>query len=319
MNLHFIESKIAPLPSNHGRFDRMEHMRSKDGYELSQGKIRPRATEWATNRAVPTALDRHPAQKNHKQKSTGPDTKKGTPNSVTQYPALKRDEKPLSGNDSFQKHHTASSTTYSLPRLLASTSSKAIPIANHSMKRTASELQLLEDEAMADYRDYCMYTRIVNGINERRSWGDLPTHEDGSSKAVIRNIIRTRHCPVKDHELMGPSSYMREGMKRHSMTSPVETQKPFVFSKGYGCASEARGKGGTEGATRVPALVIREPEEHDAFFRFHQTSETNRGVGGLLASDLQPHQHLQAPTFFDLPVSADGHEGDEGVFMMDDF
>jgi hypothetical protein len=64
--------------------------------------------------------------------------------------------------------------------------SKSIPIAK-SLKRTASELQLTEDEAMADFRDYCMYTRIVNGISYR----------DDSTEA-LNSIVRTRHLPIRE-------------------------------------------------------------------------------------------------------------------------
>lgn len=70
--------------------------------------------------------------------------------------------------------------------------SKAIPISK-SMKRTPSEIQLLEDEALADYRDYCMYTRIVNGMSEKKGHPFRIKVDESLS-----NIIRTRHLPVRD-------------------------------------------------------------------------------------------------------------------------
>ena len=73
-------------------------------------------------------------------------------------------------------------------------STKSIPISK-SMKRTPSELQLMEDEALADYRDYCMYVRIVNGMRggHNHHGGRLGTTEES-----VANIMRTRQMPVAD-------------------------------------------------------------------------------------------------------------------------
>jgi hypothetical protein len=45
------------------------------------------------------------------------------------------------------------------------TRSKSIPITRR-LKRTVSEIQLDEEEALADFRDYAMFTRIVEGISK---------------------------------------------------------------------------------------------------------------------------------------------------------
>jgi len=74
--------------------------------------------------------------------------------------------------------------------------SESIPITNH-IHRTESEQNLCEDEAFAEYRDHCMYNRIVKGLSRRqehamnrqvRSLDFL--YENGQ---CITNIIRTRH------------------------------------------------------------------------------------------------------------------------------
>lgn len=85
------------------------------------------------------------------------------------------------------------------------------------MRRTDSELQLLEDEAVAEYRDYCMYTRIVNGISgqqqqqQNHSW-------KGDTLETLRHIVKTRHQPVVDDLASRPSSYVQESRLRHSIT-----------------------------------------------------------------------------------------------------
>mmetsp|Transcript_16904 Transcript_16904/g.25574 ORF Transcript_16904/g.25574 Transcript_16904/m.25574 type:complete len:173 (+) Transcript_16904:157-675(+) len=52
--------------------------------------------------------------------------------------------------------------------------------------RTNSELQLYEDEQAAEYRDYCMYVRIVNGMTSR-------TEDIHSFNSSLKNVIKTRH------------------------------------------------------------------------------------------------------------------------------
>ncbi|GKY99795.1 hypothetical protein MPSEU_000933300 [Mayamaea pseudoterrestris] len=47
--------------------------------------------------------------------------------------------------------------------------SESIPIASNKLKRSPSEVQLYEEEAMADYRDYAMFQRIVDGIQKTQS------------------------------------------------------------------------------------------------------------------------------------------------------
>jgi hypothetical protein len=46
--------------------------------------------------------------------------------------------------------------------------SRSIPITN-GMKRTPSELQLREDEELADFRDYVMFSRIVERISQQQT------------------------------------------------------------------------------------------------------------------------------------------------------
>lgn len=77
------------------------------------------------------------------------------------------------------------------------TKSHSIPILNR-IQRTESETNLCHDEAIAEYRDYCMYNRLVNGMIRQqehalhkqcsRSLDSL--YENG---ACIANIQRTRY------------------------------------------------------------------------------------------------------------------------------
>lgn len=85
--------------------------------------------------------------------------------------------------------------------------SKSIPIPFQGLRRTPSELQLLQDEAMADYQDYCMYARIVNGIHSRGGGsGDNPRSRANAVANIhsVQNIIRTRHLPVPEDISLSP-------------------------------------------------------------------------------------------------------------------
>lgn len=74
--------------------------------------------------------------------------------------------------------------------------SRSIPIP-HRIHRTPSEVQLLEDEAMADYRDYCMYHRIVSGIAKNNlilgNSHVVSPQREGNNTAISNNIVRARH------------------------------------------------------------------------------------------------------------------------------
>ena len=75
--------------------------------------------------------------------------------------------------------------------------SKSIPISN--IKRTASEIQLHEDEALADWRDYVMYSRIVNGMNQKRAM--INDSFRRATDQSLANIIRTHNLPIDgEHE-----------------------------------------------------------------------------------------------------------------------
>jgi hypothetical protein len=76
--------------------------------------------------------------------------------------------------------------------------SQSIPITK-GIHRTPSEIQLCEDEAIADYRDYCMFARIVDGIQRRQSSNqdlDLIYEND----ACLANIRRTRCVPPEESQ-----------------------------------------------------------------------------------------------------------------------
>jgi hypothetical protein len=60
---------------------------------------------------------------------------------------------------------------------LALSPKNGIPMPDYHIKRTESELQLREDMAMAEYRDRCMFNRLVTGIQQRKQHYNSQQHQ----------------------------------------------------------------------------------------------------------------------------------------------
>jgi hypothetical protein len=170
-----------------------------------------------------------------------------------------------------------------------------------------------------------MYMRIVNGMNERSSWTKLPSIGTTSTmmcNGEIQNIIRTRHNPVQE----GPSSYMREGLERHSVNSPLNPPKTIkTTTTAPWCTLTVPSLSdmmtpnhhSPRSTKRTPPIVIQEPTDFidDKHFVV---------LGGMAP----PHGKCSLPR---PPCFSDSHHHDvdnsheendggesEGVFVMDD-
>jgi hypothetical protein len=89
---------------------------------------------------------------------------------------------------------------------------KSAPIhIEGNVRRTPSEIQLGEDEQLADFRDYLMFERIVNGMMQRDGAGGaaadqqnmLPASDWRNSGPIVQHIMQTRAQPVTD----GPATW----------------------------------------------------------------------------------------------------------------
>ncbi|GKY99082.1 hypothetical protein MPSEU_000863900 [Mayamaea pseudoterrestris] len=72
----------------------------------------------------------------------------------------------------------------------AASRSTSIPLPTSHVQRTQSELQLDQDEEVADQRDATMFYRLVNGIRERH----YGTHDEqlDHSERSLRSIMQAR-------------------------------------------------------------------------------------------------------------------------------
>lgn len=81
--------------------------------------------------------------------------------------------------------------------------SQSIPIQQKHMKRTPSELQLHDDEELADYRDFCMFSRIVEGISRhQREINDYSVRRE--TDMCLAHIIGTRNASEEQLKVPAP-------------------------------------------------------------------------------------------------------------------
>lgn len=135
--------------------------------------------------------------------------------------------------------------------------------------RTNSEVQLREDMAAAEWRDLCMFYRVVHGIRERQNSSPDGAAIDGSSAAEIANtaieriaLARQQDCSEEMESTVTPYDSLSE--------SSPHTQGYRQRAEGYLNqhavipASEADGwsiSGYEETASHYPPVAIVEADE----------------------------------------------------------
>ena len=101
----------------------------------------------------------------------------------------------VSGNSNTLKSTTAYHQSISLPSGALMNKSASIPISN-SIRRTSSEHQLSQDEAVADYKDFLFYSRVVDRISRQQGqWKDGYLRYE--NQMCLAHIVRTRHADAQ--------------------------------------------------------------------------------------------------------------------------
>lgn len=142
------------------------------------------------------------------------------------------------------KHHSALSTEYSRCHSSATTQpysfiatplkpleqhhsegvrSQSIPICKASLRRTASELKLYEDQAMADLHDYVFFTRLLTGISkqQKESTSDAFIQE---SDECLAHIIGTRNGSL-DHAAAATANHLFDDRATFTTTSATRFEE----------------------------------------------------------------------------------------------
>mmetsp|Transcript_26446 Transcript_26446/g.39114 ORF Transcript_26446/g.39114 Transcript_26446/m.39114 type:complete len:154 (-) Transcript_26446:85-546(-) len=90
------------------------------------------------------------------------------------------------------------------------------PIPMKRITRSNSELELYEDEKAAQFRDYCMYVRILNG---RRG------HKESSVDSILEHYI-----DWDDSSDQEGSPFIRKSMGSPIIRSTAKSHKPQAFN-----------------------------------------------------------------------------------------
>jgi hypothetical protein len=88
----------------------------------------------------------------------------------------------------------------------------------NAIHRTPSEIQLCEDATIADYRDYCVFLRIVNGISS------------GQSAAlnfdfIYVNIPQTRYFPPEEAQSLN----VQYKLLLQQLETPTHNVPPVIY------------------------------------------------------------------------------------------
>jgi len=93
------------------------------------------------------------------------------------------------------------SRTYHIPVSSDQSSSRAISLPATHIPRTQSEQQLRDDTAAAEWRDLCMFHRLVGGIRERQvdRWRRRQTYISSPSGAECDKMIEQSIASIVRH------------------------------------------------------------------------------------------------------------------------
>ena len=109
---------------------------------------------------------------------------------------------------------------------LTDTSSKrrgsaSIPIDRESMRKTASEYRMAQDEAEADYKDFVFFSRVVDGISKQNSLLKDGSYLKSTNQTLLDNIVRARHDTDSEEEVEEDNGfhnhyYYPQGLQIHT-------------------------------------------------------------------------------------------------------
>ena len=124
-----------------------------------------------------------------------------------------------------------------------SSPTQAMSLPSSHVLRTRSELQFCEDIAAAEWRDNCMFNRLVNGIKEkqikrsqRRNRPNLPSanasfdlggKSDARVERCLMNIVRHRHEDLQD--VSATSSLQTDYFGEGNIIEPEEEDASEMF------------------------------------------------------------------------------------------
>lgn len=150
--------------------------------------------------------------------------------------------------------------------------SQTIPMPRSHVPRTDSEVQLREDMAAAEWRDLCMFYRVVHGIRERQNASPEGVAIDASdiTNEAIERIVSARQSteptvtPYDSSNEASPHSHRyREQAEGYLSQHPVLAPPSSEYNDGWSIS-------GFEEADMYPSMVavveVDEDIEEDGVF-----------------------------------------------------
>ena len=138
-------------------------------------------------------------------------------------------EFPATVEDCAYRHSYPPSTKMGVSRKRTA----SIPIGRQSMRKSASEHRMAQDEAEADYKDFLFFSRVVDGISKQNSLLKDGSYLKSTNETLLDNIVRARHelheKPVEKNEGFHNHYYYPSRLQLHNdfkIVTPTKDDDP---------------------------------------------------------------------------------------------
>lgn len=182
-------------------------------------------------------------------------------------------------------HHRAFQKTNRIPI----PSTIGIPMPSYHINRTESELQLHEDMAMAEYRDQCMFNRLVTGIKRQQ----LQQHYVSQQHQSYQDQEQSQSFPVQGSQ---DSHHRGNGIGYGdilSLITPIASVNEDTSSRPLSSTAN-NGNGNTTRRTRSESEQSSEVDDW-AIEGFNPYDETPRSPMTPIASKVFPDGNGMQP------------------------
>ena len=149
--------------------------------------------------------------------------------------------------------------------------SQTIPMPRSHVPRTKSEVQLHEDTAAAEWRDLCMFYRVVHGIRERQS-SNSPFDGDNDGFQIDAN-----------------QSIENMMMARHDAQKPLDTEMSYDPSNEHDlsqCYRQQPGGAFGQHIMAPPLALETPPDNHDGWsISGYEEMDPSYKIGPVVEAD----------------------------------
>lgn len=200
------------------------------------------------------------------------------------------------------------SSPITTPRPSGSHPSRPIPLPRTHITRTASELQLREDMAVAEWREMCMFRRLVDGMKERQqaqhqhvtschqqhvAYGDSQdsTPHPSSGKQQLPKTITPQESPIFIED-SNRSAHLVELLRRASQLGDLTETETTMTTTAT-----------TSNSSSISATAIKDTQRQQQA-QLQGNEWTLEGFAHSLSTTIPSYVH-------------NDEDEDEGIFTLD--